>query len=97
MKRQSRLKKRATEIAVPAKPAALLSDVRELIRQAREGVARAIDSGLVTLYWHVGRRIRQDILKEKRAEYGKEIVHALSGQLSEEFGQGFGRTNMFNM
>lgn len=32
----------------------LLTDVRELILQARAGVARAVDSGLTTRYWHVG-------------------------------------------
>ena len=53
---------------------ALLTDLRELILHARAGVARAVDSGLVTLYWHVGRRIRRDILKEKRAGYGENIV-----------------------
>src|SRR5713101_1181334 len=59
-----------------------MADGRELILQAREGVARAVDSGLTTLYWHVGRRVRQDILKEKRAEYGAEIVSALRRQLA---------------
>ena len=71
--------------------------MRELILQARKGVAQTVNSGLTLLYWQVGTRIRQDILREKRAEYGKEIVHALSGKLSVEFGQGFGRTNLFNM
>jgi predicted nuclease of restriction endonuclease-like (RecB) superfamily len=80
-----------------AKPNALISDVRELILQAREGVARAVDSGLTTLYWHVGRRVRQDILKGKRAEYGEKIVHALSAQLVAEFGRGFTVRNLFNM
>jgi hypothetical protein len=57
------------DVGLPvAKPNALISDVRELILQAREGVARTVDSGLTTLYWHVGRRVRQDILKGKRAE-----------------------------
>jgi len=42
--------------------AALLADVRQLIAEARAGVARAVDAGLTTLYWHVGQRIRQDIL-----------------------------------
>ena len=92
MKRKSPPKKRATAITVPAKPADLLSDVRQLILQARQGIARAIDSGLTTLYWHVGRRIRQDILKGKRAEYGQEIVHALSGQLSAEFDKGLSKS-----
>jgi hypothetical protein len=75
----------------------LLADLRELILHAREGVARAVDSGLTTLYWHVGRRIRQDILKEARADYGAQVVSALSAQLSAEFGRGFSRRNLFNM
>jgi len=71
-------------VAKPAKSSArsLLADVRELILQARAGVARAVDSGLTTLHWHVGRRIRQDILKEQRAEYGGQIVSALGRQLA---------------
>jgi len=89
--------KRASVVLPAAKPIALISDVRELILQAREGVARAVDSGLTVLYWHMGRRIRQDILKEKRAEYGEKIVHALSAQLVAEFGRGFSRRNLFNM
>ena len=93
----SQIKSKPNAIARRVKPDALLSDVRELIQQAREGVARAIDSGLVTLYWHVGRRIRQDILKEKRAEYGQKIVSALGTQLSAEFGRGFGVRNLFRM
>jgi len=97
VQRQSRAKKLATGIAVPDQPVALLSDVRELIQQAREGVARAIDSGLVVLYWHVGQRIRQDVLKEKRAEYGKKIVQSLAAQLEVDFGRGFGRSSLFNM
>ena len=85
-----------------AKPAnrparALVTDVRDMIRQARAGVARAVDSGLVTLYWHVGRRIREDILKARRAEYGEKIVSALGTQLSAEFGRGFGVRNLFRM
>ncbi len=80
---------------LPGKP--LLSDIREMILRTREEVARAVDSGLVTLYWHIGRRIRQGILKEKRAEYGKKIVSALGTQLSAEFGRGFAVRNLFRM
>ena len=81
--------------ASPAKP--LLTDVRGLILEARQRVAQTVNAGLTLLYWQIGTRMRQDILKEKRAEYGAEIVHALSGQLTAEFGKGFGRSNLFNM
>ena len=86
------------DAALPvARPTVLLSDVRELILRAREGVARAVDSRLTTLYWHVGRRVRQDILKEKRADYGGQIVSALGRQLEMEFGRGFGEKNLRRM
>ncbi len=42
----------------------LFGDVRDLILQARQGVARTVNAGLVALYWHVGRRIQQDILHQ---------------------------------
>jgi predicted nuclease of restriction endonuclease-like (RecB) superfamily len=94
--RKSAKRTDAAVLPVP-RPTALLADLRDLILQAREGVARAVDSGLTTLYWHIGRRIRQDILKEKRADYGERIVSALSAQLEAEFGRGFSRRNLFNM
>jgi hypothetical protein len=75
----------------------MLSDLRGLIQQAREGVARAVDSSLTTLYWHVGQRIRRDILNEDRADYGRHIVAALGRQLETEFGRGFGEKNLRRM
>lgn len=56
-----------------------------------------MDSGLVTLYWHVGRRVGQDILKQKRAEYGERIVSALGRQLEREFGRGFSEKSLRHM
>jgi predicted nuclease of restriction endonuclease-like (RecB) superfamily len=78
-------------------PKALLKDLRDLIHEARQDVARQVNSALVLLYWRVGKRIRHDILKEKRAGYGKEIVPTLSRQLVREFGNGYSRPNLFRM
>lgn len=97
-KRTAKKKPRAvTKAAQPAGLAPLLADLRDLILTARQNVARAIDSGLVTLYWQIGRRIRQDILQEKRAEYGEQIVATLSRQLVVEFGRGFEQKNLRRM
>ena len=46
----------------------LLGDVRALIEAAREQTARAVNAALVGLYWHIGKRVREDVLREKRAE-----------------------------
>lgn len=81
----------------PAGAGQLLDDVRRLIDETRQHVAQAINAGLVALYWHVGRRIRQEILGEERADYGQEIVSTLSRKLTAEYGRGFSRTNLFYM
>jgi len=81
----------------PMKSKALLSDLRQLIAEARRDVARQVNSALVLLYWRVGKRIRQDILKEKRAEYGRQIVSALGRQLEREFGRGFSEKSLRHM
>ena len=83
--------------AALAIPSDLLGDVRALIEQARDATARAVNAALVLLYWQVGDRIRRDILKEKRADYGKEIVGALSRELAAEYGKGFSDDNLFRM
>jgi predicted nuclease of restriction endonuclease-like (RecB) superfamily len=49
------------------------------------------------LHWNMGQRIRKEILKDRRAEYGEEIVPTLSAQLMREFGEGFGQRNLFRM
>ena len=47
--------------------------------------------------WKIGIRIHRDILTEARAEYGEQIVSTLSRQLSNEYGLGFSRQNLFHM
>jgi hypothetical protein len=74
-----------------------LDDVRALIEAARQHVARTVNGTMVVLYWGIGKRIREDILHQERAEYGRQIVSTLSKRLTLEYGRGFTRTNLFYM
>src|SRR3954466_14817479 len=85
---------RSTPPSLPALPLLaiadrLLVDVRVLIEAAREQTARAVNSALGGLYWHIGRRVREDVLQKMRADYGEAIVTTLSRQLTAEFGSGY--------
>jgi predicted nuclease of restriction endonuclease-like (RecB) superfamily len=85
---------------VPARadhPERLLSEVRGLILEARRQTAQTVNAGLTLLYWHVGDRIRREILEEKRADYGRQIVSALGRQLESEFGRGFSEKSLRHM
>lgn len=75
----------------------LLKELRTLIDLARGRVARQVNTELVMLNWHVGKRILIEILKEKRAEYGKQIVESLSTELTREYGRGYSRAEIFRM
>lgn len=75
----------------------ILRDLRGLIAEARQDVARQVNSTLVLLHWRIGKRILQEILKEKRAGYGEKIVSSVARQLEREFGRGFGDKNLRRM
>lgn len=75
----------------------LVDDLRLLIGETRQRVAVAVNAGLTLLYWNIGSRIRQELLKNERAEYGEQIVATVSRQLSAEYGKGFARANLFHM
>jgi predicted nuclease of restriction endonuclease-like (RecB) superfamily len=77
--------------------AGLAVEVGALIEAARQKVARAANAALTLLYWQIGARIRRQVLKEQRAEYGAEVVAALGRQLEGRFGRGFGETNLRRM
>lgn len=83
------------EPPAPRAFAALLGDVRGLIERAKGQAARAVNAGLVALYWAIGDRIRREVLAGKRADYGKEVIHTLSGELTREYGEGFGARSLF--
>jgi predicted nuclease of restriction endonuclease-like (RecB) superfamily len=90
-------KKKATPSVLSITPPALHAELRRLILATRAQVAQAVNSGLTLLYWQIGDRIRREVLREKRASYGEEIIQTLSGKLTSEFGSGFGARNLARM
>jgi hypothetical protein len=74
----------------------LLQSIVSLIDNARNRVAAAVNSELSLLYWNIGKRINEDILKNNRADYGKNIISDLSKELSSLYGAGFSKRNLHN-
>jgi hypothetical protein len=94
-------KRKILSIAKP--PAALaqadelLGDLRQMIEAARTRVAETANSVLTMLHWHVGSRIRREVLKETRAEYGREILPTLSAESMPRYRRGFSTRNPARM
>ena len=75
----------------------LVVELKSLIASTKEQVAISVNSSLTLMYWQIGYKINEDILKNSRAEYGKEILQTVSAKLTEEFGQGFSKRNLADM
>ena len=68
----------------------LFAKVAELIEQARKRVATAVNVAEVYTRYHIGQYIIEDEQQgKKRAEYGKQVLNALSARLTERFGKGW--------
>jgi predicted nuclease of restriction endonuclease-like (RecB) superfamily len=78
-------------------PRQLYSDVKQLIDEARSFTAQTVNSVLSMLYWNIGNMINSDILKNGRAEYGKNVIAALSKKLEADYGGSFSEKNVRRM
>ena len=76
----------------------LISDLRQIIDEARSHVAATANYELTMMYWHIGERINRDILGNKRATYGEQIVTQVATQLQAIYGsRGFEVRNIRRM
>ena len=74
-----------------------LSDIKQLVQQARYASARSVNAIMTATYWEIGRRIVKVEQKgQKRADYGKELIKKMSKDLTKSVGKGFGFRNLKN-
>ena len=64
----------------------LMTDLRQIIDEARIHVASTANYELTMMYWHIGDRINRDVLGNERATYGKQIIATVSRQLQAWYG-----------
>ena len=73
----------------------LFQDACQIIEQAQESAYRQVNETLIKRNWLLGMRIQHEVLKDKRAEYGEQVVKNLALKLSERYGKGFSRNNLY--
>lgn len=76
----------------------LLGQIRRLLTQKRHQLQQTVNHAMVQTYWQIGQLIvEQEQQGQVRAEYGKQQLQQLAGQLTGEFGKGFTVRNLRNM
>ena len=72
----------------------LYQDACTIIDQAQVSAYRAVNETLIKRNWLLGMRIQHEVLKDKRAEYGEQIIENLAKRLMIRYGKGFIKRNL---
>jgi predicted nuclease of restriction endonuclease-like (RecB) superfamily len=75
----------------------LFISIKQLIEQSKQQVATSVNTAMSMLYWEIGKKVNEDILDDRRANYGKQIVATLARQLETEYGTSFAEKNLRRM
>jgi len=75
----------------------LVSDIVFLIEESKSHIAQTVNSTLTLLYWRIGKRIHEEVLGNKRADYGKQVISSLASHLVLEYGNGFSEKSIRRM
>ncbi len=86
-----------TEFDIKIHESLVYQDICNLIEKSKSGLARLVNSELTLLYWHIGERINREILENKRAAYGKQILSQLATVLIQTYGKEFEIRNLRRM
>ena len=74
----------------------LYNGIRQLVYDSKVAIAVTVNKQLTMLYWNIGSMIKSEILQNKRAGYGEKVIENLSQQLTEEFGKGWTKQQLWN-
>ena len=75
----------------------ILNDVQNIIEVSQKEAYRAVNTILSQRNWLIGYRIAEEELAgEDRAEYGVEIIKKLSKELTDKYGKGYDRSNLYH-
>ncbi len=82
-------------VAVNAQSAVFVTEVRQIIDEARNNAVRSVDFCRVQMYWNIGRRIFEEEQQGKdRADYGTYLIVNLAKDLEPEYGSGFSKRQL---
>ncbi len=88
---------KSTRSGTAEKSDPLFDRIVTILEEARGNVVRAVNTGMVTAYWLIGRVIVEALQDgAERAEYGKQVVEKLSARLTERYGKGFSEQSLQN-
>ena len=75
----------------------IVKDMCGIIESSQKAAYQAVNTALVQRNWLIGYRIAEEELQgEVRSEYGLQVIKRLSQELTERYGKGYDRSNLYH-
>jgi len=75
----------------------LYNNIKNIIDTSKEQAIVQVNNTMILSYWKIGERLKKEILKDKRATYGKEVVKKISEKLTLEYGRGYSKASLLRI
>ncbi len=76
----------------------VLDHMAGIIDSARRSAARSVNAVMTAAYWLIGRHLVEiEQSGEERAAYGANLIERLATDMTQRFGRGFSRQNLWQM
>ena len=75
----------------------LYNNIKSIVDTSKEQAVIQVNNTMILSYWKIGERLKKEILKDKRATYGKEVVKKISEKLTLEYGKGYSKASLLRM
>lgn len=75
----------------------IFADMQSIIETSQKTAYQTVNTLLVQRNWLIGYRISaEEISENNRAEYGTKVIAELSAELTQKYGKGFTKTNLYS-
>ena len=75
----------------------ILKDMCGIIESSQKAAYQAVNTLLVQRNWLIGYRIAEEELGgDERSEYGLEVIKKISKELTQRYGKGYDRSNLYH-
>ena len=73
-----------------------IKDLKTIIEESRKTVVKHVNVIMIQTYWNIGKRIVEEEQRGNlKAEYGSRLLKEISKELTNEYGRGFSKSNLF--
>jgi len=75
-----------------------VSDIKKIIEDSKKQIVRSVNTIMLQTYWNIGKRIVEEEQNgNDKAGYGKALINNLAKELTNYYGKGFSKSNLFSM